>query len=361
MLKRSFYLHKLIQERDNRALKLIRGIKGSGKSTLLSLLYEELRKEEVSVGVGLFASSCLDSARTFLESQKGGAVLLIDDIDRLDDAVIAEFMGKASLYGTCSSSLCFSAMGESKVICFPLYPLSYSEYCCLYRDGLYMKDTLAEYENARAMMPAKYNIGSSFSDFYFYMDMLQSLKNQLKKVYGIDRLDSDKTMKLLADNIGRILSVDDIAFKSRLQKKTIEAVINVLKDANLLVQINGYDERTDELIEGGAKFYFTDNYFIKTLRRGKALPLIKENIAAIELLRRYDGVYYGVESDFIIFDDGEKKIYQILSEDDDFSSRLDTLMAIDCSHRCLIAENISCSVSEGMEIMDMKTFLLKRK
>ena len=44
-----------------------------------------------------------------------------------------------------------------------------------------MKDTLAEYENALAMMPAKYNIGSSFSDFYFYMDMLQSLKNQLKK------------------------------------------------------------------------------------------------------------------------------------------------------------------------------------
>ena len=55
---------------------------------MLSLLYEELRKEEVSVGVGLFASSDLDSARTFLESQKGGAILLIDDIDRLDDAVI---------------------------------------------------------------------------------------------------------------------------------------------------------------------------------------------------------------------------------------------------------------------------------
>lgn len=359
MLKRSFYLHKLIQERDNRALKLIRGIKGSGKSTLLSLLYEELRKEDVSVS--LFASSDLDSARAYLESQKGYAILLIDDIDRLDNAVIAEFMGKASLYGTCSSSLRFSAMGESKVICFPLYPLSYSEYCCLYRDGLYMKDTFAEYENALAMMPAKYNIGSSFSDFYFYMDMLQSLKNHLKKVYGIDRLDSDKTMKLLADNIGRILSVDDIAFKSRLQKKTIEAVINVLNDANLLVQINGYDERTDELIEGGAKFYFTDNYFIKTLRRGKVLPLIKENIAAIELLRRYDSVYYGVESDFIIFDDEEKKIYQILSEDDDFSSRFDTLMAIDCSHRYLIAENISSSVSEGMEIMDMKMFLLKRK
>ena len=222
-----------------------------------------------------------------------------------------------------------------------------------------MKDSFFYYRNSLLSMPIKYRNNSSLSSFYFYSEMLNRVKKDIKTRFDIEWEDSESVIAFLSSNTGRILSLDDISFKTKVSLENVSSIIMLLEDANIIACITGYDEKSDEFSSNGIKYYFTDNFHIKALRTRCSEHMEREGIVAIELLRRYGKVYYGIESDFIVFDDEEKKIFDILSDEDEIEARVEAMKTVDCLDRYLIVEDVQNNVDESVKILNMKTFLLK--
>lgn len=123
----------------------------------------------------------------------------------------------------------------------------------------------------------------------------------------------------------------------------------------MIVSIPGYDELKDELLSAGRKYYISDNYFIRKLSGESGCPLLLENMVAIELLRREERLFYGVESTFVAFSDYEKKIFRIEENGDEAESQYED--SIRAEKKYVIAPGINSIRKEGVQYMTALAFL----
>lgn len=362
MLERDFYILKLIKAKEKAGLKLIRGGEKTGKSTLLKILYE---RKELGHSILLDRSSLSELRKAYEKnsaSLKRKMSLLLDDVDKLEAEETELILSLAKIenlciYATCTSCIPLKkhkAWDDNKVEIFPLYPLSFSQFLNFYSLAN-NTPSLEKYENSIAIFPLQIRSVSEPAAFSIYLDELSKAKVFLRREYGIRKDDTLSLLRFIAANIGRILSIGDISHRTKLDKKCVSTILEKFEDQNMIVSIPGYDELKDELLSAGRKYYISDNYFIRQLSGENGCPLLLENIVAIELLRREESLFYGVESTFVAFSDYEKKIFRIEENCDEVEPQYED--SIRAEKKYAIAPEITSIRKNGVQYMTALTFL----
>ena len=284
VIKRDFYLSKLIQHKKNGLVKIITGIRRCGKSYLLFKLFRDHLLESgikedhiISVALDDFGNRKLqnpDELYNYVKSQiidGEDYFILLDEIQLVPEfeSVINGFMhiDNADIYVTGSNSKFLSSdiitefRGRGDEI--RVYPLNFSEFYSVYG---------GDFDNAWIMycnyggMPlclsmetladkAKYLTG--LFDTTYLADIIN--RNNLRGNEEINELTD-----VLASSIGSLTNPLKIAntFASsknvKLSANTISNYLNYLQDAFLVEKAVRYDIKGKKYINTPAKYYFVD-------------------------------------------------------------------------------------------------------
>lgn len=322
IIKRDFYLSKLIQHKKNGLVKIITGIRRCGKSYLLFKLFrdhllESGIKEEhiISVALDDFGNRKLQNSDELYNYVKSQIIdgedyfILLDEIQLVSEfeSVINGFMhiDNADIYVTGSNSKFLSSdiitefRGRGDEI--RVYPLNFSEFYSVYG---------GDFDNAWIMycnyggMPlclsmetladkAKYLTG--LFDTTYLADIIN--RNNLRGNEEINELTD-----VLASSIGSLTNPLKIAntFASsknvKLSANTISNYLNYLQDAFLVEKAVRYDIKGKKYINTPAKYYFVD-MGLRNARlsfRQQEYTHIMENVIYNELRLRGYSVDVGV-------------------------------------------------------------------
>ena len=322
IIKRDFYLSKLIQHKKNGLVKIITGIRRCGKSYLLFKLFRDHLLENgikedhiISVALDDFGNRKLqnpDELYNYVKSQiidGEDYFILLDEIQLVPEfeSVINGFMhiDNADIYVTGSNSKFLSSdiitefRGRGDEI--RVYPLNFSEFYSVYG---------GDFDNAWIMycnyggMPlclsmetladkAKYLTG--LFDTTYLADIIN--RNNLRGNEEINELTD-----MLASSIGSLTNPLKIAntFASsknvKLSANTISNYLNYLQDAFLVEKAVRYDIKGKKYINTPAKYYFVD-MGLRNARlsfRQQEYTHIMENVIYNELRLRGYSVDVGV-------------------------------------------------------------------
>lgn len=322
IIKRDFYLSKLIQHKKNGLVKIITGIRRCGKSYLLFKLFRDHLLESgikedhiISVALDDFGNRKLqnpDELYNYVKSQiidGEDYFILLDEIQLVPEfeSVINGFMhiDNADIYVTGSNSKFLSSdiitefRGRGDEI--RVYPLNFSEFYSVYG---------GDFDNAWIMycnyggMPlclsmetladkAKYLTG--LFDTTYLADIIN--RNNLRGNEKINELTD-----VLASSIGSLTNPLKIAntFASsknvKLSANTISNYLNYLQDAFLVEKAVRYDIKGKKYINTPAKYYFVD-MGLRNARlsfRQQEYTHIMENVIYNELRLRGYSVDVGV-------------------------------------------------------------------
>ena len=322
IIKRDFYLSKLIQHKKNGLVKIITGIRRCGKSYLVFKLFRDHLLESgikedhiISVALDDFGNRKLqnpDELYNYVKSQiidGEDYFILLDEIQLVPEfeSVINGFMhiDNADIYVTGSNSKFLSSdiitefRGRGDEI--RVYPLNFSEFYSVYG---------GDFDNAWIMycnyggMPlclsmetladkAKYLTG--LFDTTYLADIIN--RNNLRGNEEINELTD-----VLASSIGSLTNPLKIAntFASsknvKLSANTISNYLNYLQDAFLVEKAVRYDIKGKKYINTPAKYYFVD-MGLRNARlsfRQQEYTHIMENVIYNELRLRGYSVDVGV-------------------------------------------------------------------
>lgn len=322
IIKRDFYLSKLIQHKKNGLVKIITGIRRCGKSYLLFKLFRDHLLESgikedhiISVALDDFGNRKLqnpDELYNYVKSQiidGEDYFILLDEIQLVPEfeSVINGFMhiDNADIYVTGSNSKFLSSdiitefRGRGDEI--RVYPLNFSEFYSVYG---------GDFDNAWIMycnyggMPlclsmetladkAKYLTG--LFDTTYLADIIN--RNNLRGNEEINELTD-----VLASSIGSLTNPLKIAntFASsknvKLSANTISNYLTYLQDAFLVEKAVRYDIKGKKYINTPAKYYFVD-MGLRNARlsfRQQEYTHIMENVIYNELRLRGYSVDVGV-------------------------------------------------------------------
>lgn len=322
IIKRDFYLSKLIQHKKNGLVKIITGIRRCGKSYLLFKLFRDHLLESgikedhiISVALDDFGNRKLQNPDELYNYVKSQIVdgedyfILLDEIQLVPEfeSVINGFMhiDNADIYVTGSNSKFLSSdiitefRGRGDEI--RVYPLNFSEFYSVYG---------GDFDNAWIMycnyggMPlclsmetladkAKYLTG--LFDTTYLADIIN--RNNLRGNEEINELTD-----VLASSIGSLTNPLKIAntFASsknvKLSANTISNYLNYLQDAFLVEKAVRYDIKGKKYINTPAKYYFVD-MGLRNARlsfRQQEYTHIMENVIYNELRLRGYSVDVGV-------------------------------------------------------------------
>ena len=322
VIKRDFYLSKLIQHKKNGLVKIITGIRRCGKSYLLFKLFRDHLLESgikedhiISVALDDFGNRKLQNPDELYNYVKSRIVdgedyfILLDEIQLVPEfeSVINGFMhiDNADIYVTGSNSKFLSSdiitefRGRGDEI--RVYPLNFSEFYSVYG---------GDFDNAWIMycnyggMPlclsmetladkAKYLTG--LFDTTYLADIIN--RNNLRGNEEIDELTD-----VLASSIGSLtnpLKLSNTFASSKnvkLSANTISNYLNYLQDAFLVEKAVRYDIKGKKYINTPAKYYFVD-MGLRNARlsfRQQEYTHIMENVIYNELRLRGYSVDVGV-------------------------------------------------------------------
>lgn len=322
VIKRDFYLSKLIQHKKNGLVKIITGIRRCGKSYLLFKLFRDHLLESgikedhiISVALDDFGNRKLqnpDELYNYVKSQiidGEDYFILLDEIQLVTEfeSVINGFMhiDNADIYVTGSNSKFLSSdiitefRGRGDEI--RVYPLNFSEFYSVYG---------GDFDNAWIMycnyggMPlclsmetladkAKYLTG--LFDTTYLADIIN--RNNLRGNEEINELTD-----VLASSIGSLtnpLKLSNTFASSKnvkLSANTISNYLNYLQDAFLVEKAVRYDIKGKKYINTPAKYYFVD-MGLRNARlsfRQQEYTHIMENVIYNELRLRGYSVDVGV-------------------------------------------------------------------
>lgn len=322
IIKRDFYLSKLIQHKKNGLVKIITGIRRCGKSYLLFKLFRDhllesgIREDHIiSVALDDFGNRKLQNPDELYNYVKSQIVdgedyfILLDEIQLVPEfeSVINGFMhiDNADIYVTGSNSKFLSSdiitefRGRGDEI--RVYPLNFSEFYSVYG---------GDFDNAWIMycnyggMPlclsmetladkAKYLTG--LFDTTYLADIIN--RNNLRGNEEINELTD-----VLASSIGSLtnpLKLSNTFASSKnvkLSANTVSNYLNYLQDAFLVEKAVRYDIKGKKYINTPAKYYFVD-MGLRNARlsfRQQEYTHIMENVIYNELRLRGYSVDVGV-------------------------------------------------------------------
>lgn len=392
LIKRDFYLNRLLSVKDVPDIKVITGVRRSGKSKLMDAFIETFAQDEnanvVRIKLNLKKYEKLLSADRLYDYIEEHYVpdksnyLFVDEIqlcngfERVINSIHEEEI--YDIYLTGSNAFLLSSdlatLFGGRVCEISLYPFSFKEYLDYYPSDK-IDDSFDSFVKTGGMA------GS-----YLY----KTEEDARKYVNGIYRTTITKDIvtkfkienedllimigNFLMDNVGNQTSIRNVAVKLssgsyKTNDKTVGAYITYFCRSFLFYPIQRYDIKGKKYLESDKKYYLSDLSFrfAEIGTKNADYGHLYENIVAIELLRRgyevYVGKLYDKEVDFVAIKEGEKLYIQVaddISREDTFKREVSSLLSINDAYPKMILARTKHDESqhEGIRIIDIARWLI---
>ena len=330
-IERSVYLSKLIAFKDKEVIKVITGIRRCGKSTLMAMYRDWLRQTGIEDSQIVYinfedyeffelrsAMKLYQYVKPLIQSDRM-TYLFFDEIQNVQDFPdVVNSLNLSSftdIYITGSNAYMLSAeiatMLSGRYVEIAMLPLSFREYVSGAADAGNLQQVYNDY-TTRSSFPYTLDL----PDASTVTEYLNSVYDTIivkdivtrKKIQDVMMLES--IARFAADNIGNTLStkrISDImtAEGRKIDTKTVERYMTALTESFFVYQAKRYDIKGRQLLKTLGKYYLVDVGLRRMLLGSRSYDAgrILENVAYLELLRRYREVYIGkvnnLEVDFV--------------------------------------------------------------
>jgi predicted AAA+ superfamily ATPase len=348
MIKRHF--DNLEDNLKNGKVLVIYGPRRIGKTTLLKQYlsrFDASKKYKLDSGDNILTQQILSSQNfsEILEYVSGYDLIAIDEAQRIPNIgmglkIIVDQKPEIKIIATGSSSFDLAnKIGEpltGRKITLTLYPVAQMELLEKYNNfelkeklsdflifGAYPEVILAESKKE------KIEILNEIASSYLFKDILalENIKNPNSLI---------KLLKLLAFQIGKPVSVSELAIQLGLSSRTVEKYLDLLEKTFVIKTIGGFSRNLRKEISKKNKYYFLDNGIrnaiigqFNKLEDRNDVGEIWENFLIAERIKRnaYKGSYFNYyfwrnydqkEIDWIEEGDGKIFGYEIKWKKDKF-------------------------------------------
>lgn len=395
LIKRDFYLNKLIQVKNTPDIKVITGIRRCGKSKLMDSFKDYLKENEPNSNI-IHINFELQKYEHFTEYhhlheyiedryiKKTNNYLLIDEIQLCNnfEKTINSLHSseKYDIYITGSNAFLLSSdlatLFTGRTFEIKIFPFSFSEYMKYFKikdKYLAFKQYIFEGGMAGSYLykeeENKYNYISEVFDTLIIRDIKDKYK--IRNMSLLERL-----CNFMIDNISNQTSERGISDtltsnKIKVNNKTIGSYIKYLCNAFAFYKISRYDIQGKKYLSSNDKYYLCDHTFkfAKLGRKNLNIGRILENIVAIELLRRgyeiYAGTLYQKEIDFVALKRNEKIYIQVansIEEQGTLKREIEPLLKIKDAYPKIIITRTEEEPYDidGVKIFDIANWLLEQ-
>lgn len=391
LIKRDYYLNKLLAVKNIPDIKVITGVRRSGKSKLMDafidLISDDDRANIVRIKLNLKKFENLldaDKLYDYIEKQYVESktnYLFIDEIqlcegfERIINSIYEEEI--YDIYLTGSNAFLLSSdlatLFGGRVYEINLYPFSFNEYLMYYPSDD-IDEAFDSYVKKGGMAGAYLYKTEEDARKYVNGIYRTTITKDIVKKFKIENEDLLIMIgNYLMDNVGNQTSIRNVASKLtsgtyKTNDKTVGAYMNYFCRSFLFYPIQRYDIKGKRYLESDKKYYLSDLSFrfSEIGTKNADYGHLYENIVAIELLRRgyevYVGKLYEKEVDFVAIKEGEKIYIQVsddITREDTFKREISSLLSIkDAYPKLLIARTKhEESQHEGIRIIDIARWL----
>lgn len=397
LLKRDYYLDKLIASKDLNLIKVITGVRRCGKSILLQQFKEYLINENIDEKNIIYMN--FESAEWYdiknyrdlydyiiKRKNDGKNYILLDEVqniknwERAVNSLIVDI--DCDIYITGSNAYLLSSelttLLAGRILTIKLYPFSFKEYINAYpfREDEDKYDKFDKYLKFGGL-PMLINLNDNEQLIMDYLTDIKEVvlkkdviaRNSIKDVVFLDNL-----IKYMASVIGNLTTPNAISeFMSKngnaITNETVDAYLKMLENAFFIYRVPRYELKGKQLLKTQGKYYFVDNGLknvidgIQSYDTGSSY----ENLIYIELLRKgyevYVGKYNDIEIDFVAIKPNEKVYFQVARSimDENVEEReKKSLLAINDNYRKVILtmDRVKNKQLEGIEVINIIDFLL---
>lgn len=346
MIKRKFYLEKIVKLIDTEDIKVITGVRRCGKTVLLKQIIDELENRGIAsenIIYMSFESSKYKNIRNdndldeFIFSKtnnlNGKIYLLFDEIQKVKNWEVSLNSYRVDLecdiYITGSNSQLLSGelatLISGRYISINMLPFSFKELIQYYDEMHENIDEIKLFEQYLSYggFPGLLNYENEEKEKYLYdlystivlNDMLY--KNKVKDLDLLERL-----MEFMISNIGQLFSANSISkyIKNENRKTTPHTIINYMdyaRNAFIFYQIKRENIKQKRKLLISDKYYLVDSgfYFIFNGSTQRNWGQLLENIVFLELIRQGYSITIGkiqdLEVDFVCRKANQIKYIQV--------------------------------------------------
>lgn len=346
MIKRKFYLEKIVKLIDTEDIKVITGVRRCGKTVLLKQIIDELENRGIAsenIIYMSFESSKYKSIRNdddldeFIFSKtnnlNGKIYLLFDEIQKVKNWEVSLNSYRVDLecdiYITGSNSQLLSGelatLISGRYISINMLPFSFKE-LIQYHDEMHENiDEIKLFEQYLSYggFPGLLNYENEEKEKYLY-DLYSTIvlndilyKNKVKDLDLLERL-----MEFMISNIGQLFSANSISkyIKNENRKTTPHTIINYMdyaRNAFIFYQIKRENIKQKRKLLISDKYYLVDSgfYFIFNGSTQRNWGQLLENIVFLELIRQGYSITIGkiqdLEVDFVCRKANQIKYIQV--------------------------------------------------
>lgn len=346
MIKRKFYLEKIVKLIDTEDIKVITGVRRCGKTVLLKQIIDELENRGIAsenIIYMSFESSKYKNIRNdddldeFIFSKtnnlNGKIYLLFDEIQKVKNWEVSLNSYRVDLecdiYITGSNSQLLSGelatLISGRYISINMLPFSFKE-LIQYYDEMHEKiDEIKLFEQYLSYggFPGLLNYENEEKEKYLY-DLYSTIvlndilyKNKVKDLDLLERL-----MEFMISNIGELFSANSISkyIKNENRKTTPHTIINYMdyaRNAFIFYQIKRENIKQKRKLLISDKYYLVDSgfYFIFNGSTQRNWGQLLENIVFLELIRQGYSITIGkiqdLEVDFVCRKANQIKYIQV--------------------------------------------------
>ena len=346
MIKRKFYLEKIVKLIDTEDIKVITGVRRCGKTVLLKQIIDELENRGIAsenIIYMSFESSKYKNIRNdndldeFIFSKtnnlNGKIYLLFDEIQKVKNWEVSLNSYRVDLecdiYITGSNSQLLSGelatLISGRYISINMLPFSFKELIQYYDEMHENIDEIKLFEQYLSYggFPGLLNYENEEKEKYLY-DLYSTIvlndilyKNKLKDLDLLERL-----MEFMISNIGQLFSANSISkyIKNENRKTTPHTIINYMdyaRNAFIFYQIKRENIKQKRKLLISDKYYLVDSgfYFIFNGSTQRNWGQLLENIVFLELIRQGYSITIGkiqdLEVDFVCRKANQIKYIQV--------------------------------------------------
>lgn len=346
MIKRKFYLEKIVKLIDTEDIKVITGVRRCGKTVLLKQIIDELENRGIAsenIIYMSFESSKYKNIRNdndldeFIFSKtnnlNGKIYLLFDEIQKVKNWEVSLNSYRVDLecdiYITGSNSQLLSGelatLISGRYISINILPFSFKELIQYYDEMHENIDEIKLFEQYLSYggFPGLLNYENEEKEKYLY-DLYSTIvlndilyKNKVKDLDLLERL-----MEFMISNIGQLFSANSISkyIKNENRKTTPHTIINYMdyaRNAFIFYQIKRENIKQKRKLLISDKYYLVDSgfYFIFNGSTQRNWGQLLENIVFLELIRQGYSITIGkiqdLEVDFVCRKANQIKYIQV--------------------------------------------------
>lgn len=346
MIKRNFYLEKIVKLIDTEDIKVITGVRRCGKTVLLKQIIDELENRGIAsenIIYMSFESSKYKNIRNdddldeFIFSKtnnlNGKIYLLFDEIQKVKNWEVSLNSYRVDLecdiYITGSNSQLLSGelatLISGRYISINMLPFSFKELIQYYDEMHENIDEIKLFEQYLSYggFPGLLNYENEEKEKYLY-DLYSTIvlndilyKNKVKDLDLLERL-----MEFMISNIGQLFSANSISkyIKNENRKTTPHTIINYMdyaRNAFIFYQIKRENIKQKKKLLISDKYYLVDSgfYFIFNGSTQRNWGQLLENIVFLELIRQGYSITIGkiqdLEVDFVCRKANQIKYIQV--------------------------------------------------